>query len=198
MAIAAGRVVTATRGVWLAGGEGRRPRRVVQAAWSLARTCSCGRSRRTPNVRAVAGCARTCSCGRACVDATRGVRQIPPRCHTCGSYRRPNNNRCSRVVRAKKSSEDGDRRLWRRPGGLPRHGGSADAADLAPSLARHPSPRALLNGLPVDPPLPRRVWCGRTSPRPMTLRLAAPSFTVTASPCLSLCAAARLRLWPYS
>ena len=33
MAIAAGRVVTATRGVWLAGREGRRSRRVVRAAW---------------------------------------------------------------------------------------------------------------------------------------------------------------------
>ena len=42
MAIATGRVVTDTRGVWLAGGEGRRPRRVVRAARSLARTCSCG------------------------------------------------------------------------------------------------------------------------------------------------------------
>ena len=42
MAIATGRVVTDTRCVWLAGGEGRRPRQVVQAASSLARTCSCG------------------------------------------------------------------------------------------------------------------------------------------------------------
>ena len=42
MAIAAGRVVTDARGVWLAGGEGQRPRRVVRAASSLARACSCG------------------------------------------------------------------------------------------------------------------------------------------------------------
>ena len=42
MPIVAGRVVTDTQGVWLAGGEGRGPRRVVRAACSLARTCSCG------------------------------------------------------------------------------------------------------------------------------------------------------------
>ena len=89
MAIAAGRVVTATRGVWLAGGEGRRPRR-GRAGHVLARPdVLVWGDRAAPNVRAVEGCARTPSCGRGCLRATQGARHNYPIHHMCGSYRRP-------------------------------------------------------------------------------------------------------------
>ena len=95
MAIATGRVVTDTRGVWLAGGEGRRPRRVVRAACSLTRTCSCG---------AIA-LHRTCglwlrALGRGHVG---GVVSVPHR--TCGTITRYS-TRVTSIGTLKKLSEE--------------------------------------------------------------------------------------------